>query len=67
MTVGTHDHKLNELHDGADYTPYEGLEVTGWPTTVIVGGAAPYGARLVCGQQRGPESLPFRRDLAHRQ
>ncbi|WP_062207553.1 dihydropyrimidinase [Aureimonas sp. AU12] len=27
-----------DLHDGADYSPYEGLAVTGWPTTVIVGG-----------------------------
>ncbi|WP_285295760.1 dihydropyrimidinase [Aureimonas altamirensis] len=27
-----------ELHDGADYSPYEGLEITGWPTTVILGG-----------------------------
>ena len=26
------------LHDGADYTPYEDMEITGWPTTVIVGG-----------------------------
>jgi D-hydantoinase len=27
-----------DLHDGADYTPYEGVEVTGWPTTVILRG-----------------------------
>ncbi|WP_062224236.1 dihydropyrimidinase [Aureimonas sp. D3] len=27
-----------DLHDGADYTPYEGLEVEGWPTTVLLGG-----------------------------
>jgi dihydropyrimidinase len=27
-----------ELHMATDYTPYEGLEVTGWPETVIVGG-----------------------------
>jgi dihydropyrimidinase len=27
-----------DLHDGADYSPYEGIEVTGWPTTVILGG-----------------------------
>ncbi|ALN75149.1 dihydropyrimidinase [Aureimonas sp. AU20] len=26
------------LHDAADYSPYEGLEITGWPTTVILGG-----------------------------
>ncbi|WP_442879868.1 dihydropyrimidinase [Aurantimonas sp. E1-2-R+4] len=27
-----------ELHDGADYSPYEGLELTGWPITVVLGG-----------------------------
>lgn len=27
-----------DLHDGADYSPYEGINVTGWPTTVILGG-----------------------------
>ena len=27
-----------EMHDGADYTPYEGLELTGWPTIVVLGG-----------------------------
>ena len=27
-----------DLHDGSDYTPYEGIEVTGWPTTTIVRG-----------------------------
>lgn len=26
------------LHDGIDYTPYDGLEVTGWPVTTIVRG-----------------------------
>jgi len=26
------------LHHGSDYTPYEGLEVTGWPMTTIVRG-----------------------------
>jgi len=26
------------LHHGSDYTPYEGLEVTGWPVTTIVRG-----------------------------
>jgi dihydropyrimidinase len=26
------------MHGGSDYTPYEGLEVTGWPTTTIVRG-----------------------------
>ena len=23
------------LHDNMDYTPYEGMELTGWPETVI--------------------------------
>src|SRR3984893_10170916 len=27
-----------DLHHGADYTPYEGFEVTGWPVTTIVRG-----------------------------
>jgi dihydropyrimidinase len=27
-----------DLHDGCDYTPYEGIEVTGWPVTTIVRG-----------------------------
>lgn len=27
-----------DLHDAADYSPYEGLEVSGWPTTVILSG-----------------------------
>jgi dihydropyrimidinase len=26
------------LHHGSDYTPYEGLEVTGWPMTIMVRG-----------------------------
>jgi len=27
-----------DLHSGADYTPYEGMAVTGWPVTVILRG-----------------------------
>lgn len=27
-----------DLHDGCDYSPYEGLEVKGWPVTVILRG-----------------------------
>lgn len=26
------------LHDGADYSPYEGMTLTGWPTTVVLRG-----------------------------
>ena len=28
----------SDLHDNMDYTPYEGMELTGWPVTVIRGG-----------------------------
>ena len=27
--------KAEDLHDNMDYTPYEGMQITGWPTTVI--------------------------------
>jgi dihydropyrimidinase len=30
--------EARNLHGGSDYTPYEGLEVTGWPETTIVRG-----------------------------
>lgn len=30
--------KHSDLHDASDYSPYEGLEVTGWPETVILRG-----------------------------
>src|SRR5215469_16765110 len=33
-TTITHD----LIHDGADYTPYEGVEVTGWPVMTMVRG-----------------------------
>jgi dihydropyrimidinase len=26
------------LHHGSDYTPYEGLEITGWPVTTMLRG-----------------------------
>lgn len=28
----------SDLHHGADYTPYEGLHVKGWPVQVVLGG-----------------------------
>jgi len=28
----------SDLHDGSDYTPYEGIEVTGWPVLTMVRG-----------------------------
>lgn len=30
--------RQENLHHGADYTPWEGFEVTGWPVMVIAGG-----------------------------
>lgn len=27
-----------DLHDSSDYSPYEGMEITGWPITTIVAG-----------------------------
>ena len=27
-----------DLHDASDYSPYEGMEITGWPETMILGG-----------------------------
>ncbi len=30
--------KLDMLHDNMNYTPYEGMKVTGWPRTVIIRG-----------------------------
>ena len=27
-----------DMHDGADYTPYEGMDITGWPVATIVRG-----------------------------
>ncbi|TWH41965.1 dihydropyrimidinase [Rhodococcus rhodochrous J38] len=29
---------IDDLHDAMDHTPYEGISVTGWPTTVIYDG-----------------------------
>jgi dihydropyrimidinase len=30
--------QARELHMATDYTPYDGMEVTGWPETVLVRG-----------------------------
>ncbi|WP_207461617.1 dihydropyrimidinase [Azospirillum sp. SYSU D00513] len=38
------------LHHGADYTPYEGMEVTGWPETVLVRGETVVEAGRVVGR-----------------
>jgi dihydropyrimidinase len=34
----TREVRSTGLHMATDYTPYEGMNVTGWPTTVVVGG-----------------------------
>jgi len=34
----TRDIRQDELHHGADYTPWEGFRVTGWPVTTILRG-----------------------------
>ena len=31
----TRDVRAEDLHDNMEYTPYEGMRLTGWPTTVI--------------------------------
>ena len=31
----TREVRAEDLHDNMEYTPYEGMQVTGWPTTVI--------------------------------
>ncbi|GAA4306021.1 dihydropyrimidinase [Klenkia terrae] len=42
------------LHQATDYTPYEGRTVTGWPTTVVVGGHVVVdGGRVVDDTARG--------------
>jgi dihydropyrimidinase len=60
--VLSHSH----LRDGADYTPYEGLEITGWPTTTIVRGrvvaedgeiVAPKGHGIYLPRQRSPHAV----------
>ena len=38
-----------DLHHGSDYTPYEGLEITGWPVTTIVRGRVVYAEGRVAG------------------
>jgi dihydropyrimidinase len=51
------------LHEGADYTPYEGMEVTGWPVMTISRGEVIWDDGKVLGRagrgrflKRGPSS-----------
>jgi dihydropyrimidinase len=46
------------LHHGSDYTPYEGIAVTGWPVSTMVRGKfVVRGGRLV-GARSGGEYVP---------
>lgn len=49
-----------ELHMATDYSPYDGLEVTGWPETVLVRG------QVVIDRGRRAESRPPGRAIAAR-
>ncbi len=53
------------LHQGSDYTPYEGLEVTGWPVTTIVRGKTVVrDGRLVGARTHGQHLTRARSDYA---
>ncbi|MEM7774684.1 MAG: dihydropyrimidinase [Pseudomonadota bacterium] len=42
------------MHGGADYTPYEGFQVTGWPeTTIVRGEVVVSGGQLIGGKSHG--------------
>jgi dihydropyrimidinase len=45
------------LHHGADYTPYEGLEVVGWPVATILRGEVVAENGNICGQPGGGKFL----------
>jgi dihydropyrimidinase len=50
----SHDH----LQDGADYTPYEGLEIRGWPVLTMVRGAVVARDGMVSGSKGHGTYLP---------
>ena len=54
------------LHHGSDYTPYEGLEVTGWPVTTLVRGDDGRARRHARGRLQDGPACPAR-PLALRQ
>ena len=49
------------MHGGADYTPYEGLKVKGWPVTTIVRGKAVVRDGQLVGEADAGEYLPRER------
>ena len=46
-----------DLHHGADYTPWEGFEVTGWPVTTIARGRVVYEKGRIVGDKGAGEVL----------
>ncbi|ORE97606.1 dihydropyrimidinase [Aurantimonas sp. 22II-16-19i] len=50
-----------DLHDASDYSPYEGIEITGWPTTVILGGCVVMADGQLTGEARGGRYVPRER------
>lgn len=46
------------LHDGCDYSPYEGLEITGWPVLTMVRGTIVVRDGALVGTPRHGEYLP---------
>jgi dihydropyrimidinase len=57
----------SNLHHGSDYTPYEGLEVTGWPVTTLLRGrivvsegalVATAGTGQYVSRERSPHAVP---------
>lgn len=56
--------RLEDQHDAMDYTPYEGMVLTGWPVTVLSRGEAVIDAgRLVAAPGRGRFIVRTRPDL----
>lgn len=53
------------LHDGSDYTPYEGIKVIGWPMTTIVRGAViVHDGQLIASKGHGWHISRMRSDYA---
>jgi len=53
------------LHHDVDYTPYEGMRVTGWPVTTLVRGTRVWDGGEVCGRPGFGRFLPCGRpDMA---
>ncbi len=45
------------LHDGCDYTPYEGMNATGWPVRTMLRGKAIMQDRQILGGPRGGQEI----------